>query len=128
MTTTTKPSRANRKGDSQVMPTEGQQDVAVQVMRDVETQGMVGERIALAMRINTDVHKRIEIGIQRYGHPLQTFNGRDAQIDAYEESLDLSNYLGQLTLEQPHNAKARVLYWSALALVFGLAELLGAEQ
>lgn len=124
VTTTTRPARANRKGDSQAMPTEGQQHVAVQVMRDVENQGLIGERTALATRINTDIHKRIEIGIRRYGHPLQTFNGRDARIDAWEESLDLANYLCQLTLEQPHNAKARVLYWNALALVFGLAELM----
>lgn len=100
----------------------------MQVMFDIETQGLVGDRVKSAGAINADIHKRIEIGIKRYGHPLQTFNGRDARIDAYEESLDLSNYLCQLTLEQPHNAKARVLYWNALALVFGLAELLGESK
>lgn len=125
MTATTRPSRANRKGDSQALPTEGQQDVAVQVMFDIETQGVVSERVKLARAINTDIHKCIEIGIKRYGRPLQTHNGRVALIDAYEESLDCANYLAQHTLEHPHDAKARLLYWNSLALVFGLAELMG---
>lgn len=118
------PTRVDRSGDSQALPTEGQQFVAVEVMRLVETEGMVGDRSKLAQKINTDIQNRIEIGIKRYGHPLQTFNGRNALLDAYEESLDLTNYLCQRTLEQPHDAKVRLQYWNALAIVFGLAEML----
>ena len=36
---------------------------------------------------------RKQIGIQRYGTPLQVFNGRDGLRDAYEEGLDLVVYL-----------------------------------
>ena len=39
------------------------------------------------------------IGIERYGQPLHTFNGRDAGRDATEELVDLFVYLRQLRLE-----------------------------
>jgi hypothetical protein len=38
---------------------------------------------------------RREMGIKKYGVPLQTNNGRDALIDAYQELLDLLVYLRQ---------------------------------
>lgn len=38
-------------------------------------------------------------GMETYGKPLQTFNGRDALKDAMEEVVDLWNYLVQLRLE-----------------------------
>lgn len=124
MTTTAKPKRAGRSGDTQALPVEGVQDVASQVRRDIESQGHIGDRVRLATKISVDVGRRIDLGIRRYGRPLETFNGRDALVDAYEEALDLTNYLCQRTLEQNHDAKARLLYWNAVALVFGIAELL----
>lgn len=68
-----------RDGD-QPLPTVGQQNVSDAVKADLD--------------------KRIELGIQRYGRPLQTFNGRDALQDAYEEALDLVHYLKQAILER----------------------------
>jgi hypothetical protein len=47
-----------------------------------------------------DVRTRREVGIQRYGTPLQPFNGRDALRDAYEEALDLAMYLRQVIAER----------------------------
>lgn len=32
-------------------------------------------------------------GIEKYGRPLETFNGRDMLLDAFQESLDQSQYL-----------------------------------
>ena len=46
-----------------------------------------------------DIEARRELGIQRYGTPLQPFNGRDSLRDAYEEALDLAIYLRQLIYE-----------------------------
>ena len=42
-----------------------------------------------------DLLKRKEAGIKAYGKPLHANNGRDALQDAYEEALDLAQYLKQ---------------------------------
>jgi hypothetical protein len=47
-----------------------------------------------------DMQERNQVGIQRYGTPLQPFNGRDALVDAYQEALDLAVYLRQAIAER----------------------------
>ena len=47
-----------------------------------------------------DMKQRRETGIQRYGTPLQPFNGRNALVDAYQEVLDLAVYLRQKIEEE----------------------------
>lgn len=47
-----------------------------------------------------DIVARREVGIERYGTPLQPHNGRDALRDAYEEALDLTCYLRQIIMER----------------------------
>ena len=42
-----------------------------------------------------DMHERKGFGFRKYGTHLQAFNGRDALVDAYQESLDLCVYLRQ---------------------------------
>jgi len=42
---------------------------------------------------------RRELGISKYGTALQTFNGRDALTDSWEEAIDLWTYLNQLDME-----------------------------
>ena len=51
-----------------------------------------------------DMVKRDQTGRERYGTPLQAFNGRDALQDAYEEALDLAVYLRQ-AIEERKNDK-----------------------
>ena len=41
-------------------------------------------------------------GIETYGTPLQTFNGRDSLKDALDEALDLCQYLIQSITERDH--------------------------
>lgn len=48
----------------------------------------------------TDMLARDNVGRERYGTPLQAFNGRDALVDAYEEALDLCAYLRQAIEER----------------------------
>lgn len=48
-----------------------------------------------------DMEERNRLGIQRYGTPLQPFNGRDSLVDAYQEALDLVVYLKQRLIEEP---------------------------
>lgn len=47
-----------------------------------------------------DLRYRKQEGIKKYGVPLQAGNGRDALQDAYEEALDLAQYLKQAILER----------------------------
>ena len=47
-----------------------------------------------------DLQDRIEMGEKKYNTTLQTFNGRDALWDAYQEALDLVMYLRQAILER----------------------------
>lgn len=47
-----------------------------------------------------DMYTREQVGIMRYGTPLQVFNGRDCLQDAYEEALDLAVYLRQAIEER----------------------------
>lgn len=43
--------------------------------------------------VMADMKERDHLGRQRYGTPLQTNNGRDHLVDAYQEALDLVVYL-----------------------------------
>jgi transcriptional regulator with XRE-family HTH domain len=47
-----------------------------------------------------DLQARSAQGATKYGHALQTGNGRDAMVDAYQEVLDLAMYFKQLLLER----------------------------
>ena len=50
--------------------------------------------------VKDDIEARKQVGIERYGTVLQPHNGRDTLIDAYQEALDLCNYLRQLLYER----------------------------
>jgi len=58
------------------------------------------DRPAIQDLVAADVAERKRVGIERYGVPLQAFNGRDALRDAYEEALDLCQYLKQALYER----------------------------
>lgn len=47
-----------------------------------------------------DLKDRAEQGKKKYGTYLETFNGRDAEWDAYQEALDLVMYFRQKLLER----------------------------
>ena len=52
------------------------------------------------------LRERTRRGIETYGKPLQTFNGRDALWDAFEEAMDLCQYLAQALMERNHITEA----------------------
>ena len=54
---------------------------------------------SLKQRFAEWIDKRTERGVAKYGHPLSTFNGRDAGQDAMEELLDFCQYQQQRILE-----------------------------
>lgn len=47
-----------------------------------------------------DLKGREQRGIETYGESLKAFNGRSALQDAYEEALDLAQYLKQRLIEE----------------------------
>ena len=53
-----------------------------------------------------DLAERQRIGIRKYGTKLQTHNGRDALMDAYEEALDLCQYLKQEIMERENGRES----------------------
>lgn len=54
-----------------------------------------------------DLMGRKKLGIERYGQPLQPFNGRKSPQDAYEEMLDFLCYFKQMILEYGNLAPRR---------------------
>ncbi len=48
----------------------------------------------------SDLLDRDEAGTKQYGDRLRPHNGRDALVDAYQEALDLANYLRQAIHER----------------------------
>ncbi|MFJ8006132.1 hypothetical protein [Streptomyces fagopyri] len=61
------------------------------------------------------IEERKQLGIQRYGSPLMTHNGRDAGRDAVEEALDLAVYSMQVAMEL-RDLRAAVARVQALAV------------
>ena len=57
-------------------------------------------RLTVIDYVLADMQERAAAGVQKYGTPLQTHNGRDALWDAYQEALDLCVYLRQAILER----------------------------
>lgn len=85
------PERAGREGDTQPMPITHADKPDIQSM------------------VIADVEARRQLGIQRYGTPLQADNGRNALVDAYEEVLDLACYLKQRIVEE-ETGRGRVIW------------------
>ncbi|HET9144099.1 hypothetical protein [Actinophytocola sp.] len=57
-------------------------------------------------QVAADLMAREAIGITRYGTPLQPFNGRDADLDLYEELLDAAAYMKQRLIEKAAEGSA----------------------
>ena len=59
------------------------------------------DRPSIQSLVRVDLEERERIGVERYGMPLQAHNGRDALVDAYQEAMDLTQYLRQAIEERP---------------------------
>ncbi len=47
-----------------------------------------------------DIEARSDMGQEKHGTLLRTFNGRDALMDAYQEAIDCVLYLKQALMER----------------------------
>ncbi len=66
----------------------------------------VNEGVYVQDLVIDDIELRKAVGIERYGTPLQTFNGRNVDLDLYEEILDAAMYLRQKVVEREELARA----------------------
>jgi hypothetical protein len=64
------------------------------------TKPVPNNQVPIADLVVEDILSRKQMGIEKYGTPLQAFNNRSASQDAYEETLDLANYLKQKLEEE----------------------------
>lgn len=67
------------------MPRQGSVDVVNEVIRDLLNRSNEGRK--------------------KYGTPLMSGNGRNALVDAYQEALDLTQYLKQVLIEREGGAR-----------------------
>ncbi len=75
------------------------------------------------------IRQRTELGREKYGTELRTRNGRDALVDALQESLDLNQYLMQRVLELQDDLARAEAELAAVRQNFEQARTdLGAEQ
>lgn len=96
MTDSSSSTLRHRNGD-QILPSDGLQDVGPEVINDVMATELFPDRVRA--QVVNDLGNRISMGISRYGHPLQTFNSRNAIQDLYEERLDSAHYAKQTIME-----------------------------
>lgn len=60
----------------------------------------VGEGEKIIPLVLADLQARSDIGKEKYGTELRANNGRDALTDAYQEALDMCQYLRQAIYER----------------------------
>lgn len=60
---------------------------------------IVNEGPCIQDLVIADIEQRKQVGVERYGTTLQPFNGRSSSRDAYEEALDLTQYMKQMDIE-----------------------------
>ena len=66
------------------------------------------DRIAVTNKVIMDLAARSEVGRLKYGEVLTTNNGRNMLRDAYEESLDMAQYLkGELIEKEEFCSKVK---------------------
>ena len=69
-------------------------------LNNSEPSPLSNDSIPIWELVTTDMKARDSFGRRKYGTPLQSNNGRNALIDAYQECLDLAVYLRQAIEEQ----------------------------
>lgn len=83
-----------RKGDEDVLP---------YLKRDLELLSFTTHAL-LQDTIIKCFEERALIGIEKYKTPLQTNNGHDPLVDAFQEALDMVMYLTQEAIEEGYTS------------------------
>jgi hypothetical protein len=124
MSDTTSTEQLRQREGDQKLPHAGTDDVGQKVIASIRNLGDVLDLPkSFIQEIQSDFEARIQLGVQRYGHRLETFNGRDALLDQYQELLDATQYAKQVCLETP-GAGPHARYWALMRMVFDTKEAL----
>ena len=109
----------------QPAPVTGKDDVLPWVLNRLNEWGLRGAKLLAESLV-----ERAEAGLKKYGTRLQTFNGRDAVIDAYQEAQDAVMYLSQKRMESDpaEDLQVRELLHLAEDLAVGLAYLINDRE
>lgn len=105
-------SHESRVGGHEPMPEKNDRP-AIQDLVIADFRGLPN---AVGEMVTVDIETRKAVGLQRYGTLLQAFNGRDVLMDAYQEALDLAQYLKQgieegFDLEKPYSTALDMCCW-----------------
>jgi len=76
-----------------------QQPASSHVLPDVLCHASLIGDDEISRQLRADLTARAEAGVQKYGTPLTTHNGRNALMDCYQEVLDAAMYARQASLE-----------------------------
>lgn len=71
----------------------------------------------IADLVCADIQEKKRMGMEKYGTPLQAFNGRNSLQDAYQEAIDLTKYLKQKLEEEREGSSIGKMH-------FGIQELI----
>ena len=105
--------------DTEPPPHQGQVDVWPLVMADVRSEFGAS---SLRDRFLFEAEQRDQTGRAKYGMPLQTHNGRNPLVDAFQEAMDLTVYLRDAA---ERGYPVWTLYHTARSLAFSvLAQML----
>lgn len=79
-----------------------QSDLIAKLLKEAATEQAAPNpgRVAVLPYVHAAIDARAKMGEQRYGTLLKTGNGRDALMDALQESLDAPFYIMQALLER----------------------------
>jgi hypothetical protein len=108
--------------DDEPLPVHRQKDVGPAVIGDVCLQAPL-EPDDVVVSVVLDFEDRIRLGIERYDKPLQTFNGRVALRDLYQELLDAAHYAKQDCMETEDPVVLR-MYYRTLSMIFTVRKLM----
>lgn len=66
-------------------------------------------------KVIIDLIARDEMGFKKYGQNLETYDGRNTLVDAYQEALDLLQYLRKYREELGHPALQSIYFHAMIA-------------
>lgn len=81
-------------------------------------------RASVTDAVIADLNTRREGGIKKYGNELESGNGRDALVDAYQEATDLALYLRQRVMEEQDRDEARVELEKVRATIYKFRDVI----
>lgn len=97
------------------------------VLADVRRRDVPLEQRGVLEQLLADMARRDDDGARKYGTHLQTRNGRNALVDAYQEALDACVYLRQEMAERERDAEVVALYMLQVGLAYRLRRVLSAR-